>query len=621
MSVAVILEDKDKPKQAPAQTEGRWSSIAYNVAWRVYHHTRKHTGVGIVCSVAYFDPGSWGVDLQAGSQYGYSLLFCVLVAGLFAALLQVLATRLGVVTGLDLASHCRLLLHDRPRHKMLWRWGVMYPLYALSEFAIISTDLGEMLGSAIALVLLFPSLPLWAGVLLTASDVMLLLAFDNPLRTRPVKMFEYLIITLVLAVLICMATIIARINVNWGDTFKGFLPSKALVENGALYTTVGILGATIMPHSLFLGSHLATQDRMTVTPLKEVPTRSEPADFKPPPRKTLPQRLYHFVRDPFNVFSCDNRPDDSAFYEPTTPPQHVMFSGRLRIFRRRFLGVFRSDESSYPANVLTHADRDNNHLPFVRAHIYHGMVDMAISLLGFAVIINSLILILASAVFYYGSDAQGSQTPASVFNAHDLIRDTIGKPPAVLFALALLASGQSSSIIATLAGQSVSEGFLHWRVSVGLPFQIQLTAFLIRRSQPTLRRLITRLLGLIPSMIVAIAVGPNGISTLLVASQVALSIILPFITFPLIYVTSSSRLMKVRKPPQLLSHTATSPPDSDTLASAEADPSAPQDPETADGVEYVDFSNGKIITATAILTWLIIVAANVFALVSLGEGN
>ncbi|KAG6333013.1 hypothetical protein ID866_6074 [Astraeus odoratus] len=120
---------------------------------------------------------------------------------------------------------------------MLWRWGVLYPLYALSEIAIISTDLSELLGSAIALVLLFPSLPLWAGVLLTASDVLLILAFDNPLRSTPVKIFEYLIAALVLTVLVCIAIIIARISVDWGNAFHGFIPSKALFKNGALYTS------------------------------------------------------------------------------------------------------------------------------------------------------------------------------------------------------------------------------------------------------------------------------------------------------------------------------------------------------------------------------------------------
>ena len=176
--------------------------------------------------------GNWGVDLQAGSEFGYKLLFVVLLAGIFAIFMQVSApttrgsymadlhpqtqaSRLGCVTGLgesldervdrksitepiaDLASHCRLLLHDRPKHKMLWRWVVLYPLYVLAEIAIISTDLAELLGSAIALCMLFPALPLWAGVLLTAADVLLLLAFRDPLRGRPVRLFELFIAVLV----------------------------------------------------------------------------------------------------------------------------------------------------------------------------------------------------------------------------------------------------------------------------------------------------------------------------------------------------------------------------------------------------------------------------------------
>ncbi|KAI5993945.1 hypothetical protein EDD15DRAFT_2109520, partial [Pisolithus albus] len=135
------------------QKGAHWSSIVYKVAWRVYHHARTHTGMGIVCSVVYFDPGKWGVDIQAGSQFGYSLLFCVLPAGLLVAVLQVSFFSV-IVTFIDFASHCGLLLHDRPRHKMLWRWGVLYPLYVLSEIAIISTDSAEMVGSAIALVVL-----------------------------------------------------------------------------------------------------------------------------------------------------------------------------------------------------------------------------------------------------------------------------------------------------------------------------------------------------------------------------------------------------------------------------------------------------------------------------------
>ncbi|KAF9245676.1 smf Mn2+ and Fe2+ transporter [Melanogaster broomeanus] len=532
-----------------------WTTKLYHIGWRVYHHATKHTGVGLVCSVAYFDPGNWGVDLQAGSQYGYSLLFFVLLAGLFATFLQVLAARLGVVTGLDLASHCRLLFHDRKHNTRLWRWGVHYPLYVLSELAIVSTDLAEMLGSAIALVLLFPALPLWAAVLLTASDVMLILAFDNPLKSRPVKFFEYLIAALVLAVLICMALIIAKLTVNWGDAFQGFVPSKKLFSNGALYTSVGIIGATVMPHSLFLGSHLATQDRLSNGPTK---TFSECSFSQSQPPATLLRRLYQ------SAARC----------------------------LRRLVSVSPSDKTGYPPDVLTHSDRENNVLSFVKSHIYHGMIDVMLSLLGFAVAINSMILILASAVFYYGSGARGTESPASLFDAYTLIRDSVGKPAALLFALALLASGQSASVVATLAGQSVSEGFLHWKVS------------------PALRRLITRLLGLIPSMIVAVSVGENGIDTLLVASQVTLSIILPFITLPLLYLTSSSRIMRVRKSLSKHSSPTPTPPFPDHA-------SVPTDPEATQVDGFVDFSNGKLVTLVGSVIWLVIVAANVYVLVTL----
>ena len=160
----------------------------------------------------------------------------------------------------DLASHCRLLLHNRPKHKLLWRWAVLYPLYVLSEVAIISTDLAELLGSAISLCMLFPSLPLWAGVIITASDVLLLLAFRDPMQGRPVRVFEVFIAILVgvfpvmprlsevvrsltqrrclqvFIVLICMAIIISKASVHWGDAFEGFLPSKTLFQSGALYT-------------------------------------------------------------------------------------------------------------------------------------------------------------------------------------------------------------------------------------------------------------------------------------------------------------------------------------------------------------------------------------------------
>ncbi|KAJ7116779.1 natural resistance-associated macrophage protein-domain-containing protein [Mycena crocata] len=536
----------DSHSNASSQTlRLRFGARLRTVKSTVFLHARKHTGVGIICAVAYFDPGNWGVDLQAGSQFGYRLLFIVLLAGLFAAFLQVLATRLGCVTGLDLASHCRVLLYDRPKHPLLYRRLGLYPLYLLSEVAIISTDLAELLGSAIALCLLFPRLELWHGVLITAFDVIILLALRDPLRSTPVKMFEVLMAVLVLAVLTCMVVIITKVNVDWAKAFEGFLPSKYLFNSGGLYTSVGILGATVMPHSLFLGSALATQDRLAVEP--------------PPPEVKL---------EPLRV--ADSR---------ETTSNTLCEASRFHRLLEYFKSLFRTPPPSQnTTRVKRHADRENNSFAFIRAHLKHGIVDVVGSLLGFAVLINSMILILAGTVFFYGDDGQIMENSASLFDAYDLIHRIVGAPAATLFAVALLAAGQSSSIIATVAGQAVSEGFLNWRVS------------------PVVRRLLTRLIAVIPSMAVAVAVGRPGIDALLVASQVVLSVVLPFITLPLIFLTSSKTVMRVRKPENL---TSTSP-----------------EVETS-WDDTIDYSSGRVTTAIGLGIWLLMLSANCYVIITL----
>ncbi|ESK86095.1 transporter protein smf2 [Moniliophthora roreri MCA 2997] len=537
-------ESESESERGAGRRKGLWRERCAGTARTIFHHVKTHTGVGLVCAVAYFDPGNWGVDLQAGSEYGYRLLFVVLLAGLIAVFFQVLASRLGCVTGLDLASHCRLLLHDRPKHTFLYRWLGLYPLYILSETAIIATDLAELLGSAIALCLLFPKLELWHGVLITAFDVVLILALGDPLGGRPVKSFELVIAGLVLAVLVCMCIIIARVDVHWGDAFEGYLPSKYIFPNGALYTSVGILGATVMPHSLFLGSALATQDRIT-------------------------------------------------------PP------------------------SEYATNAKSHSERNNNSLAFVKGHLYHGIVDVALSLLGFAVVINSAILILSSAVFFYGDDPRtmGSDKQAGLFDAYDLIKETVGQGAATLFAIALLAAGQSSSIIATVAGQAVSEGFLQWRTSA------------------VVRRLLTRLLAIIPSMAVAIAVGRKGIDILLVTSQVVLCVVLPFISFPLIYLTSKKEVMAVKVPssrPSLVpsatssasssSSTTLHPKETDDVEAEAVELAASGDVATDNAQEeekMIYFNNGIVTKCIGGAIWILVMTANVYLLATLamGKGN
>ncbi|KIY72548.1 natural resistance-associated macrophage protein [Cylindrobasidium torrendii FP15055 ss-10] len=517
------------------------------------NHARRHTGVGLVCAVAYFDPGNWGVDLQAGSQFGYRLLFIVLLAGIFAIFFQVSASRLGVVTGLDLASNCRLLLHDRPRYTMFYRWALLYPLYLLAEVAIIATDLAELIGSAIALSMLFPKLELWHGVLITTVDVIFILALGDPLNGRPVKMFELLIACLVFAVLICMCIIISRIQADWGDVFLGYVPSKYIFHSGGLYTSVGIIGATVMPHSLFLGSALATQNRLS-------------------------------TKDIDDADSADDVPLSTG---KKTPREY------LSQWTTSLKAIFaKPSPATYATRAKTHGERENNSLLFVKSHLYNGIVDIVTSLLGFAVVINSLILILAGAVFYtQGINKDGT---ASLFDAYDLIRDTVGQAAATLFAIALLAAGQSSSIIATVAGQAVSEGFLQWRTS------------------PVIRRLITRLIALIPSLAVAIGVGRSGIDTLLVASQVVLSIVLPFVTLPLIYLTSRfSGVMLVRAPngPAPVQPSPASTCSEGTVADTEG------------GAQWKDFANGWIVTGICTAIWFVIAAANVYVIVQLGLGE
>ncbi|KAG5351894.1 hypothetical protein C0989_004614 [Termitomyces sp. Mn162] len=301
-----------------------------------------------------------------------------------------------------------------------------------------------------------------------------------------------------------------------------------------------------MPHSLFLGSALATQDRV---------------DPAPQHSGSLPRM---------------DSDDSPISYASNTG---IPTEGQSRFFRidsylrETLFSLFRTPlASDYTITVSRHAHWQNRSYAFVHSHIYHGIADVVISLFGFAVLINSLILILASAVFFYSSAEHGA--PASLFDAYDLIRDLVGKGAATLFAIALLAAGQ-----------------------------------------PFIRRIITRLIAIIPSMTVAIAVGRPGIDALLVISQVVLSIVLPFIMIPLIYCTSSKSIMSVRKVRGAL------------LLSTPSDIAlrimSPQQLEDADMDmdDMVDFSSGRITTGIGGLICLIVAAANVYVIISLARGS
>ncbi|OAD04756.1 hypothetical protein MUCCIDRAFT_13159, partial [Mucor lusitanicus CBS 277.49] len=404
-------------------------------------------GPGFMIAVGYLDPGNWATDMEGGSSYGYRLLFIVLMSNLIAVFLQNLTIRLGTISGLDLASASR---------KYFPRWLNLF-LYVLAECAIIATDIAEVIGSAIALNLLFPKLPLPAGVAITAVDVFIILMFyteeaDDPDSTsatsdsasvRMVRFFEMFVMMLVAAVGICFVIELAYSDIVAVDVFKGYLPTKEIfTDPEILYVAIGIIGATVMPHNLYLHSFI--------------------------------------VQARYNA-SCKSR-----------------------------TGIDFDTLKSYLDTSL-------------KRNLHYGFIDLIVALT-FAFFVNCAILIVAAANFYYGPDSQQQQVQ-DLFSAHALLMQYLGPPAAVTFAVALLCAGQSSTLTATLAGQVVMSGFL------GMT------------TRPWIRRIVTRLIAIIPAMVAACVAGREGLSSMLVGSQVALSIQLPFAVVPLVYFTARKQAM------------------------------------------------------------------------------
>jgi manganese transport protein len=368
-------------------------------------------GPGYMVAVGYMDPGNWATDLAGGSRFGYTLLSVVLISNLMAILLQALALKLGIVTGRDLAQACRDH-YSRPVSFMLW---------VLCEIAIAACDLAEVIGSAIALNLLF-GVPLVWGVCLTALDVLLILLLQN----KGFRYLEAFVISLVVTIGVCFAVELIMARPAIAQVMEGLVPRAEIVSNPAmLYIAIGILGATVMPHNLYLHSSIVQT------------------------RKVLP--------------------DDASRREA----------------------------------------------------IRFATLDSTVALL-FAFFINAAILILAAATFHQ----TGHQEVADIGDAYRLLTPLLGTTLAsTLFAVALLASGQNSTITGTLAGQIVMEGFLN----------IRLPAWL--------RRLITRLIAIVPAVIVTALYGEHGAGSLLILSQVVLSLQLSFAVVPLVYFTSQRRKM------------------------------------------------------------------------------
>jgi manganese transport protein len=366
-------------------------------------------GPGYLVSVGYMGPGNWATDLAGGAKFGYALIWVILLSNLMAMFLQSLCVKLGVVARRDLAQACRDQ-YSKPVSIVLW---------LLCEIAIIACDLAEVIGSAVALNLLF-GIPLVWGVILTGFDVMLLLAAMH----FGFRKIEAIVLTLVSTVALCFALQIFLAKPEWGAVALGMLiPTVPNAE--AFYIALGILGATVMPHNLYLHTAL-------------VQTRD-----------------------------------------------------------------IRSDAESK------------------RLAVRYNVTDTILAL-GAAFFVNAAILIVAAAVFHRAGHFDVSELQ----EAHRLLAPLLGAPIAsTAFAVALLASGQSSTITGTLAGQIVMEGFLNIRI------------------RPWLRRLITRLLAIVPAVLLITASGGKDTVGLLVFSQVVLSMQLSFAIFPLLHFTSDRRLM------------------------------------------------------------------------------
>jgi manganese transport protein len=410
------------PPEPPAHPDAGWrhARVAPTLAevyrtvpvsgTNVWRKLVAFAGPGYLVAVGYMDPGNWATDLAGGAQFGYTLLSVILLSNLMAVLLQGLALKLGIVTGRDLAQACR----DH------FSAPVSFVLWVLCEIAIAACDLAEVIGSAIALNLLF-GIPLAVGVVITAIDVLLVLFLQN----KGFRLLEALVIALVATVGACFLFELIISRPEFADVMKGFVPDRHIVSNPAmLYIAIGILGATVMPHNLSLHSSI-------------VQTRK---------------------------------------YEQNSEGK--------------------------------------------RDAVRYAFIDSTIAL-SFALFINAAILIVAAATFH----KTGNTEVAEIQDAYKLLTPLLATGASTVFALALLASGQNSTLTGTLAGQIVMEGFLNIRL------------------RPWLRRLITRGIAIVPAVIVTVMYGESGTARLLIFSQVILSLQLSFAVFPLVMFTSEKAKM------------------------------------------------------------------------------
>lgn len=500
---------------------------------------RKFTGFflqSIMVTVAFMDSGNFVSNTKAGSMFKYKLLFVILASNFFAIIMQCLCVKLGSVTGLDLAQNCR---KHFPRY-------INIILYIVAELVIITTDLAGVVGTAIALKILF-RIPLPYGVLCTVIDVIVILLFYNPEKNvSQVRYFEIFIAILVASTMICFVFMLCSVSIpDKLNLFRGFLPSKTIfLDNEAVYLGCAIVGATVMPHSLYLGSAL-------------VQPRLQEFDLK--------HGLINFVdEEPHSV-------------------------GQPPIVQAIDSGLF---------NKQIQSDLIKKHKPSLsslRYSLSYSYFELIISLLIVASFVNSAILIVAGSALYGTPEADD----ADLISIYGLLSSYVSRPAGIIFVLSLLFSGQASGLVVTVAGQTVSEGFIHWKML------------------PAYRRLLTRIIAILPCFFVTIALGENGINSILNGSQVFLSLVLPICSAPLLFFTSNKRIMRVSKDS---SSTMNSMLVRTSQNNNIAYGSISQTDSLSNKEDYEDFSNSYVLNLVAVVSWIMIIIFNFLNVLFIFEG-
>lgn len=454
-------------------------------------------GPGLMVSVAYMDPGNYATGVTAGASNRYALLFVVLASSIMAIFLQSLCIKLGSVTGHDLARCSR-------EHFPKW---LNITLWILAECAIIATDVAEVIGLAVALNILL-KVPLPAGVAISIADVIfVLMAYRaEKASARFVRYFELAVGILVLAVLICFAIQIAKLNVSRSEVrqiLRGFAPSKEMIEGQGVSIAASIIGATVMIHLLFLGSGIV-QPRL---------------------------REYDVINGHINL---SEKNEEEFFYREYKP--------------------------SYKSVVYS---------------LKYSIAELTLSLATFAVFVNLAILVVAGHTLYGTPQA----IDADLYTIHNLLLTTLAPTVGTIFMLALLLSGLSAGIVCTIAGQIVSEGHINWSL------------------KPWVRRLVTRGISIVPCFAISVAIGRSGLGTALNVSQLVISLLLPFLTAPLIYFTSKKSIMcmTLETPVKGAKH--------------------------EDGRWVIYMANSWVTTIIAIMVWLLISVINVYAIYDVAKNG